>query len=330
MAKKPDWEIPLLAQPKPEEFDFDLDRALQAVVGLQANIPEDAFTAATLGTERVGSGVVIRDTGLVLTIGYLITEAESVWLSTADGRATPGHALAIDHETGFGLVQALGRLNMPALELGRSSEIKAADPVIVAGGGRRQSVRAAVIGKQEFAGYWEYLLNEAIFTAPAHPFWGGTGLIGGDGRLLGIGSLHVQQVTEPDAPPRDINMVVPIDLLKPILDELLTYGKRNKAPRPWLGIFTVDNDAKVVVARVSERGPAAVAGIKEGDAIWAVRDESVTSVADFYRQLWASGIAGTEIPIEVVRDDGRGSARTIWLRVKSADRASFLKRPQLQ
>jgi S1-C subfamily serine protease len=330
MAKKPDWEIPLLAQPKPEEFDFDLDRALRSVVGLQANVPEDAFTAKTLNTERVGSGVVIRDTGLVLTIGYLITEAESVWLSTADGRATPGHALAVDQESGFGLVQALGRLNVPAIELGRSSELTAGDPVILAGGGRRQSVRAAVVGKQEFAGYWEYLLHEAIFTAPAHPFWGGTGLIGRDGRLLGIGSLHVQQVTEPDAPPRDINMVVPIDLLKPILDDLLTCGKRSKPPRPWLGIFSVDNDGKVVVVRVSERGPAAAAGIKEGDAISAVRDESVTSLADFYRKLWASGTAGIEIPIEVLRDDGRGNVRTLWVRVKSVDRAALLKRPPLQ
>ena len=324
MAKTPDWEIPLLAQPKPEEFDFDLDRALQSVVALQANIPEDAFTASTLGTERAGSGVVIRENGLVLTIGYLVTEAESVWLSTADGRATPGHALAYDQETGFGLVQALGRLGLPALELGRSSDIKTGDPVILAGGGRRQSVRANVIGKQEFTGYWEYLLKEAIFTAPAHPFWGGTGLIGGDGRLLGIGSLHVQQVTERGTP-RDINMVVPIDLLKPILDELLTYGKRNQPPRPWLGVFSTESEGKIVVARVAERGPAAAAGIREGDVISAVRDQSVSGLADFYRKVWASGAAGAEIPIEVVRE-----GRTVWVRVKSADRASFLKRPRLQ
>ena len=210
MAKKPDWEIPLLAQPKPEEFDFDIDRALQSVVGLHANIPEDAFTASILGTERAGSGVLIRDSGLVLTIGYLITEAESIWLSTADGKAVPGHALAYDQETGFGIVQALGRLGVPAIELGRSSVVKPGDRVILAAGGRRQSVRASVIGTQEFAGYWEYLLEEAIFTAPAHPFWGGAALIGRDGALLGIGSLNVQQVVDRDSP-RDINMIVPID-----------------------------------------------------------------------------------------------------------------------
>jgi S1-C subfamily serine protease len=260
MAKKPEWEIPLLAQPKPEEFDFDLDRALQSVVGLQSNIPDDAFTAQTLGIERAGSGVLIRDSGLVLTIGYLITEAESVWLSTADGRATPGHALAYDQATGFGLVQALGRLGLPALELGRSSELKPGDPVIVAGGGRRQSVRASVLAKQEFAGYWEYLLDEAIFTAPVHPVWGGTGLIGRDGRLLGIGSLRVQQVTERGTP-RDINMMVPIDLLKPILSDLLAYGRVNQPPRPWLGLFAAENDGKILVVDVNRRGPAASAGV---------------------------------------------------------------------
>jgi len=324
MTKKPDWEIPLLAQPKPEEFDFDLDRALQSVVGLQATIPEDAFTASTLGTERAGSGVLIRPDGLVVTIGYLITEAESVWLSTADGRAIPGHALAYDQQTGFGLVQALGRLDLPAMELGRSSRITAGDPVIVAGGGRRQSVRATVIGKQEFAGHWEYLLDEALFTAPAHPFWGGTGLIGGDGRLLGIGSLHVQQVTERGTP-RDINMVVPIDILKPILDELMSLGHRAKPARPWLGMSSTELDGKIVVVRVAEKGPAAQAGVREGDVVWAVRDHSVQSLADFYRKVWSCGSAGVEIPIELVRD-----GRTVWVRVKSADRASFLKRPRLQ
>ncbi|HZB91954.1 MAG TPA: S1C family serine protease [Stellaceae bacterium] len=324
MAKKPDWEIPLVAQPKPEEFDFDLDHVLQSVVGLQAHIPEDAFTAQTLGTERAGSGVVIRDGGLVLTIGYLITEAESIWLSTPDGRAMAAHALAYDQETGFGLVQALGQLGLPALELGRSSDIEPGDPIIVAGGGRRQSVRANVIGRQEFAGYWEYLLNEAIFTAPAHPFWGGTGLIGSDGKLLGIGSLMVQQVTERDTV-RDINMVVPIDILKPILQDLLTLGRQNRPARPWLGLFSAERDGRVLVADVVPRGPAAAAGVKQGDTIWAVRDESVTGLADFYRKVWASGSAGTEIPIEVVRE-----GRTVWVRIKSADRAKLLRAPRLQ
>ena len=199
-------------------------------MGLRAIIPADAFTADTLGTERSGNGVLIRD-GVVLTIGYLITEAETVWLHLADGRAVPGHVLAYDQETGFGLVQALARLELPALPIGQSKTAKVGDPVVVAGaGGRKHSVVARIAAKQEFAGNWEYVLDEAIFTAPAHPFWGGTAMIGPSGELLGIGSLQVQQVRE-SGTPEPLNMIVPIDILKPILEDLLTLGRPNHPPR---------------------------------------------------------------------------------------------------
>jgi S1-C subfamily serine protease len=323
MVEKSRWETPPRDQPRSEDFSFDLDGVLESVVALQAIIPPDAFTASILGVERAGSGVVINESGLVLTIGYLITEAESIWLTGADGRVTAAHALAYDQESGFGLVQALGSLNLPALEIGRLAGAKKGDPVILAGGGRRQSVRARIVGKQEFTGYWEYLLDEAVFTAPAHPFWGGAGLIGQDGKLLGIGSLHVQQVTE-QGTHQDVNMVVPIDLLPPILDDLLTYGRVNKPARPWLGIYSAEQAGRIVVADVAERGPAAIAGMREGDIISAVRDSSVEDLGDFYRKVWNCGPAGADIPIEIVRD-----RRSIWLRIKSADRNSFLKKPRL-
>jgi S1-C subfamily serine protease len=323
MSTKPQYEVPLPRQPKPEACDFDLDRALRSVVALQAVIPEDAFTAAILGTERAGSGVVIRPNGLVLTIGYLVTEAESIWLTDVDGRVTPGHVLAYDQETGFGLVQALGRLDLPALELGRSGAAKIGDQVVVAGGGRRQSLSAGIIGKEEFAGYWEYLLDEALFTAPAHPHWGGTGLIDRDGRLLGIGSLHLRQVIEGGQ--RDINMAVPIDLLPPVLEDMLAYGRVNRPARPWLGVYAAENGGKVIVADLADKGPAAAAGMQPGDVIASVRDESVEGLADFYRKVWAGGPAGAEILLEVVRD-----GRAAWLRLASADRRSFLKAPKLQ
>ena len=324
MTEKPRSELPIVKQPDPEEFQFDLNHALESIVTLQTIVPPDAFTASILGTERGGSGVVIRDSGLVLTIGYLVTEAESIWLTAADGRVTPAHALAYDQETGFGLVQALGKLGLPALELGRSSAVEPGDPVLVAGGGKRQCVRARVVAKQEFAGYWEYLLDEAIFTAPAHSYWGGTGMIGRDGKLLGIGSLNVQQ-TSAKGPPRDINMMVPTDLLPPVLDDLLAYGRVNKPPRPWLGLYSAESEGRILVAEVVEQGPAATAGMRRGDIISAVRDASVADLGDFYRKVWSSGPAGTEIPIEVVRDK-----RALWLRVKSADRSSYLKAPRLQ
>jgi S1-C subfamily serine protease len=300
-----------------------LDQALQSIVGIHSRIHEDAFTATSLGTDRRGSGVIIRESGLVLTIGYLITEAENVWLTSVDGRVTPAHAVAYDQESGFGLVQALGRLDLPALALGRSSEVNLGEPVVLASAGRNQFVHAHIVAKEEFAGYWEYLLDEAILTAPAHPFWGGAGLIGSDFRLLGVGSLLVQQMTG-EGVSQNLNMIVPIDLLPPILEDLLAYGRVNKPPRPWLGMLSAESRGKIVVASVVQPGPAAFAGVREGDVVSSVRDLGVESLADFYRKVWGSGPAGTEIPIEVVRD-----YRSIWLRIKSADRGSYLKKPHL-
>ena len=323
MSQKPPLDAPP-TQPQHDDLHFDLDHALKSVVGLQANVPDDAFTASILGTERSGSGVVIRETGLVLTIGYLITEAENVWLAAAGGRVIPAHALAYDQETGFGLVQSLGPLDLPALELGRMSEAKLGDPVVVAGGGKAPTTRALIVGKQEFAGYWEYLLDEAVFTAPAHPFWGGASAIGHDGKLLGVGSLQVQQVTE-KGQQYDINMIVPIDLLPPILDDLLKFGRVNKPPRPWLGVYSGESQGRIVVADVAENGPAAAAGLRRGDVISAVRDASVEDLADFYRKVWRCGPAGVEIPMEIIRD-----GRSAWARIKTADRASLLKKPRLQ
>ena len=324
MPRSMEWEIPNEFQPKPEDFGFDVDRALSAVLGLQATVPEDAFTAQTLGTERAGSGVLIRKDGLVLTIGYLISEAESIWLTSSLGGAVPGHVLGYDQETGFGLVQALGRLSVPHIDLGTRIRIGAGDKVILAAeGGRRHAVAATVVARQEFAGYWEYLLDRAIFTAPAHPFWGGAALIGNDGSLVGIGSLHVQHANGRELR-RDVNMVVPIDLLPPILDDMLTYGKPNRPPRPWLGLYAAEVEDAIVVAGLSDRGPASKTGLKPGDRILAVRDEPVSSLAAFWRRVWASGPAGSEVVLQVVRDK-----ETMKVRIPSADRTRMMKAPRL-
>ena len=321
MLSLTEWKVPPANQPRPGDYSFDLDRALASVVGLHSIIPADAFSADTLGTERAGNGVLIDD-GLVLTIGYLITEAEAVWLHLGDGRVVEGHALGFDFETGFGLVQALGPLGLPALDFGDADGAEVGDPVVFADGTGR-SVRANNQAKQEFAGYWEYLLEEAIFIAPAHPSWGGAALVGADGKLLGIGSLRLEMAG--DGKNAEINMVVPINLLPPILDDLLTRGRPNKLPRPWLGVYSAESNGRVVVMSVTEGGPAEEAGLRRGDIISDVRDGEVDGLADFYRRLWNSGPAGVEVPMRILRND-----RESWLRVKSADRGSYLKKPQLQ
>src|SRR6202521_1157906 len=262
MASTSDWKVSPTAQPNPRDYGYDLERALAAIVGVRANIPADAYTADILGTERAGNGVLMRKDGLVLTIGYLISEADQIWLHLSDGSVVPGHGLGYDPATGFGLIQALAKLDLPALSLGRSGATKVGDKVVVAGaGGRERSVAAEIVAKQEFAGYWEYLLDEALFTAPAHPNWGGTALIGAGGDLLGVGSLQMQQAPERGRPGGDLNMIVPIDLLKPILDDMLKTGRANRPQRPWLGLYATEIEDKIVVVGLARGAPAQKAGL---------------------------------------------------------------------
>jgi S1-C subfamily serine protease len=311
-------------QPRPENYEFDLDEALSAVVGLKAIVPSDAFTAETLGTERLGHGVLIGEHGVVLTIGYLVTEAETVWIRLASGRVLPGHVIGFDQETGFGLVQALARIDLPSLPLGDSSKVKIGDSVVIAGtGGRQNSVAATVVARQEFAGYWEYVLDQAIFTSPSHPHWGGTAMIGPGGKLLGIGSLQVQQVLK-DGKSEDINMIVPVDLLKPILDDMLKLGRPRRAARPWLGLFATEVGNRIAVAGIAQRGPARRADVRSGDVILSVAGSDVRTLAQFFRKVWSLGEAGVEVPLKVSRNN-----RTLELSITSADRRQFLKGPIL-
>ena len=317
-----DWSTAESARPRPEDFAFDLDWTLSSVVGLRARVAEDAFTAASLGVDRVGHGVLIRPDGVVLTIGYLITEAEQVSLVTGEGHAVQGHVLGYDQASGFGLVQALEPLGLPPLPLA-TGHAPVGEPVVVAGvGGRKGAVAARIVARQEFAGYWEYLLEDAIFTAPAHPFWSGAALVGPTGKLLGLGSLQLQRRTaggriEP------LNMMVPIDLLPPILDDLLAGG-RNLPARPWLGVFAQDVENRVVIAGCAGDSPARRAGLEEGDVVLAVDGCEVADLADFYRSLWALGDAGVEAPLTLEREGD-----VFDVRVTSRDRRRFLKTPRM-
>jgi S1-C subfamily serine protease len=323
MSEPSDWAFPAELQPKPEQVRFDLEAALNSVVMLRAEIPQDAFTASILGTERVGNGVVLRADGLVLTIGYLITEAQTIWLTTNGGTALAGHALAYDQVTGFGLVQPLGRLGVPALERGSARACAVGDSVIVIGyGGRAHALQAKVIAKREFAGYWEYVLDEAVFTVPAHPQWGGAALVGEDGRLLGIGSLLVQEAVGGET--MQGNMIVPIDPLEPILGDMLAMGRANRPPRPWLGMYTTDSSGQLVVGGLADGGPADRAGVRPGDLVLEVAGERASTLADLFRKVWRLGAAGVEVPLTLGREGA-----LVRVRVRSADRIDFLKKPQL-
>ena len=322
MASLIEWKVPQASQPRSEDYPYDLERALSSVVGLHSIVPSDAFTADTLGVERAGNGVLIDD-GVVLTIGYLITEAETVWLHLSDGRVVQGHPLGFDQETGFGLVQALGKIDFPALEVGSSKVVEVGERVVIGGaGGRTRSLAGRIAAKQEFAGYWEYVLDEAIFTFPAHPNWGGTALISSAGKLIGIGSLQLERARE--GKNEFLNMIVPIDLLTPVVDDIRKFGRVNRPVRPWLGLYSTEIEDKIVVVGIAPKGPAARAEIKTGDVVVAVKGDRVSTLASFYRKVWALGNAGAEVPLTLYRE-----GVTFEVRVNSSDRAKFLKGPRL-
>lgn len=319
-----DEHIPAELRPQASDVDYDLDHALGAVVSLRARVPEDAFTASVLGTERAGHGVVVNDAGLIVTIGYLVTEADEIWIITARGQAVPGHLLGYDYETGFGLVQALGRLDGPVMPLGSAGGIHVGETLVLAGhGGRSAALRVRVTARHEFAGYWEYVLDDALFTAPPHPNWGGAALIAPDGRLAGIGSLYVDQLVAA-LPEVDGNMVVPIDPLLPIVDELAHYGRTLKPARPWLGMFVSEVDGHFVVAGTYQDAPAARAGVAAGDVVTSVSGRCPETLADLFRAVWASGTAGCPVALALERDD-----EPLALIVESVDRRDFWKAPDL-
>jgi len=324
LEDSPNWSFPTEIQPDPEVVGFDLDAALESIVTIRAEVPEDAFTASILGTERVGSGVAIRRDGLILTIGYLITEAETIWITTLDGRVVPGHPLAYDFASGFGVVQPLGRLELPPLPRGSAQAIETGDPVVVLGrGGRAHALMAEVFDKREFAGYWEYVLDEALFTTPLHPEWSGAALVDASGRLAGIGSLFVQETVGERAIKG--NMFVPIDLFNAIEDDLVHRGRTALPPRPWLGMYTAEDDGRLLVRGLVKRGPAFEAGVRLGDAVIEVAGAPVGVLADFLRRVWALGPAGVSVPLTV----SRGGA-SVALTVVSGDRDDYLRKPPLQ
>ena len=315
------------AQAKPNSADsatgsrkgVDADKVFGAVVKVSVQAIPDARSAATLGREREGSGVVIGDRGLILTIGYLIVEADDVSITDSRGRTYTAHVVAYDHVTGLGLVRTIAPLDAKPVTFGDSGKLANREPVMIAGAGDDGVSFAYVVSKRAFSGSWEYALDQAIFTSPPTLNWSGAALFDKDGKLLGVGSLIVRDANDDD-PRLPGNMFVPIDLLKPILTDLVKGGRRAGPARPWMGVSTDEAQGRLVVSRVSPEGPADLAGLSVGDIILAVGDESVRTQADFYRKVWSRGNAGDEIPLKLLQ-----GVDVREVRVKSIDRVEYFR-----
>ena len=295
--------------------------AVAAVTGLRTEIPDTALTAALLGTEREGNAVIIDDNSLALTIGYLLLECGAIEIADSGGRWVEAELVGYDFETGFGLARAAAPLGIAAAPLGDGSALATGKRALVAGrGGRESAMDAHVVSRRPFSGYWEYHLDDAIFTTPAFPNWSGAALIGGDGRVGGIGSLLVEDAAEGRA--SQGNMFVPVSLLTPILGELVAKGRVSRPSRPWLGLFTAEVQGALVVTHVAEGGPAEASGVRPGDVVLRIDRQPVADLADLYRRLWGLGEAGVSVPMTIVRE---GAAVELVLR--SADRYQVFRTP---
>jgi S1-C subfamily serine protease len=302
----------VVAQPNPEE-------TLSAVVAVSAKIQPGARSAATLGTQRSGGGALIRE-DYVLTIGYLVMEAEAIEIRSASGRTVPATLAAFDHASGFGLLKLGASLGGTPLPLGDSASLAERAPAMVVNSPGREGVNIVqVVSRRPFSGSWEYLLDSAIFTYPAVPEWSGAPLIGPRGELLGIGSLVVGDAGGPGTQSPG-NMFVPIDLLKPILSDLISKGRRATPPRPWLGVNADELRGRLFVSRLSPGGPAERAGLRTDDIVLAVGGEEVSTLAEFYRRVWSRGAAGVEVPLRVLR-----GSQVRELTVRSIDRVQYFK-----
>jgi serine protease Do len=306
--------------PDPAAYQHLVDAA-GAVVAVKVKALGNARSAQTLGTERSGSGVLFAPQGLVLTIGYLILEAEDVQVTTSRGRTVPATVAAYDHATGFGLLRPLGPLEVKPIALGTSASVDPLDRLLVVAAGTEDNLSVAtVVSKRQFAGYWEYLIENAIFTSPPRADFGGAALINKDGELVGIGSLFVMDAMTPGERLPG-NMFVPVDLLKPVLDEMIATGRQKGGVRPWIGVNSLEEDGRLKVLRVSADSPAERAGIAPGDIILGLSGEKVEKLPDFYQRLWSAGAPGVEVTLKVLK-----GTEVRDVKVRSIDRFDNLRK----
>jgi len=322
MQNADEWKFPHSLRPNPEKLLFNLDSAINSVVKVRTSIPAAAFTADVLGTERIGSGVLINNSGLILTVGYLVTEAETVWLTTNLNQSIPGHVVAYDQSSGLGLVQALGSLDIDASELDSSDLVTVNDDIFfISYGGIEHSLCSKISRIDEFAGYWEYLLEAAIYTYPPHPQWGGAAVFNKKGHIIGIGSLFLQEIFEGQN--LQGNLAIPTSILKSIMGDMLEFGRSSAPARPWLGMYAVESEKTLTVNSLARYGPAELAGVLQGDKVVGVGEESVSTLANFFRSVWTLGAAGVSVPININRNGNQ-----LQLVINSIDRNDFLLKPQ--
>jgi len=307
--------------PKVDEAAYEkLIDATNAVVGIKVKAIANARSNETLGAERIGSGVLIRPDGLILTIGYLILEADQVEVVDPDGQTMPAAVIAYDHATGFGLVRAIGPVSAKPIRMGTATPISQLDRLMIVTGGGDQAISiATVVSRRKYAGYWEYLIDGAIFTSPPRLDHSGAALINKEGELIGIGSLFVMDALTPGEKLPG-NMFVPVDLLKPVLDEMVKTGSQRDSQRPWLGVNSLEEDGRIKVMQVNDESPAARAGISAGDIILQVNGEAVENLETFYRKLW-TGPPGTEFRLTVLH--GVNVKEVV---VRSIDRKEYVRR----
>ncbi len=290
---------------KPQQTEAQVDKEAQdmlaAVVRVKMKAIPGARSNSTLGENREGTGVVIDERGYIVTIGYIVIEADSIEVTTQDDRTFPATLAGYDHASGFGLLKASVPGGVKPMPMGQAAELAVRERVmILPAGGREAASLAYVVAKRKFTGSWEYLLESAIFTAPPTFQWAGAALVSHEGKLVGIGSLLVRDTLEPGSEVPG-NMFVPIDLLKPILADLIEKGRTKEAPRPWLGLATEEVQGRLFVTRVSPEGPADRAGVRSGDIVVGVGGESVKSHEELYRKLWGLGAAGIDVPLKVLQ-----------------------------
>ena len=316
-----DPSIKLGPHPQQDEVDFDLDIGLSSIVHLSSTVPEEAFSARTLGTEREGNAILLGNDNILVTIGYLVVDAQTITLKARGEEKVQAELLGYNHESGLALIQTLSELNIPPIKQGTANNLEENEQVIITPyGGIDHSISASVISRREFAGSWEYLLDRAIFTTPIHPNWSGAALIRRDGTLCGVGSLWVNDAEEGQSNSPG-NMFVPIDLLQPIYNDMVSTGLAQGPNRPWLGMYTAESMNRLFVSGIIPNAPADIAGIQIGDLITGLEGERTRSLPDMYRKLWSLGNAGVTLIINLHRD-----GEDMDIKVKSDSRYNMISK----